>query len=118
MLKILLALRNHAHQVEVQVPNGETRPVLGSSHPEEEKRRANVVKQWGGVSQSPRQQQLNTIDIPLPQRTQTILSYRLNPALRNVVNGGIGELADSRLHNRSTEIEALDVEQTAKEESS
>lgn len=115
MLKILLALRNHAHQVEVLVPNGETRSVLGTSHPEEENRRVNVVKQWGCTTESPRQQRQSTIDLPLPQRSQTILSYRVNPVLQNVLNGGSGSLADSRMHNRTTVVEALDAAQTPKD---
>lgn len=109
MLKILLGLRNNAHQVEVIKPNGTVRPVLGTRDPEEENRRKNVVKQWGGAAESPRQQKAATIDLPLSQRSQTILSYRVSESVRQRLNGGIGKQADSRRHNQEASTEPVDV---------
>ncbi|HYD80193.1 MAG TPA: hypothetical protein VEC06_10325 [Paucimonas sp.] len=98
--KLLLALRNNAHRVAVIKTESGTREVLGVAHPEEQDRRAGVLKQWGIDPASPRQEPPATIDEPLPQRTQTILSYRLDPALRRRIDTGIGEPADSRVRNR------------------
>jgi len=96
LLKILLALRNNAHRVNVIKVNGEARTQLGVSHPEEENRRAAVLRQWGVTSGSPRAEPPATIDEPLPQRTQTILSHRLPPELRQRINTGMGGVSDSR----------------------
>jgi hypothetical protein len=108
MIKIVLGLRENAHQVDVITPNGTTRPVLGTAHPEEQDRRANVVRQWGGTAEGPREQRLATIDEPLAQRSQTILSYQVSQALRARLNGaGAGHApATSRRneHEASTEV--------------
>ncbi|HVK99848.1 MAG TPA: hypothetical protein VM553_08550 [Dongiaceae bacterium] len=100
LLKLLLGLRNNAHQVDVVKLNGETRPVLGTSHPQEEDRRANILRQWGMHVASPRQERLAGIDQPLPQRTQTILSHQIDPDLRQQINSGMGTLSDSRQNNQ------------------
>lgn len=99
ILKLLLGLRNNGHQVNVVKINGETRPVLGRSHPEEENRRANVLRQWGIESDSPRSERLATIDEPLPQRTQTILSHQVGPEVRQRITSGVDAPADSRKRN-------------------
>lgn len=99
IVKLLLGLRNNGHQVNVVKVNGETRPALGRSHPEEEDRRANVLRQWGMDAGSPRRERLATIDEPLPQRTQTILSHQVGPELRQRLNSGVGGAADSRQRN-------------------
>lgn len=101
ILKLLLGLRDNRHMVDVVKINGETRPVLGVSHPQEEDKRANVLRQWGMPAESPRREPLATIDQPLPQRSQTILSYQVGPQVRQRVNGGIDALADSRQRNSS-----------------
>lgn len=101
ILKLLLGLRNNRHQVDVVKVNGESRPVLGTSHPQEENKRVEALKAWGMQAESPRKERLATIDEPLPQRTQTILSHRLTPELRQRVNSGMGTLADSRMKNLS-----------------
>jgi hypothetical protein len=100
---LLLGLRNHAQQVDVVTPNGSTQPVLGTRHPEDadaEKRRLNVVKQWGVAFEAPRRQRQAAIAQPLPQRSQAILSWEVPPELRQILNGGPGKLADSRRHNQ------------------
>lgn len=94
--KILLSLRNNAHRVQLIVPNGSTKAVLGTSNPEEEQRRVDVVTQWGKGQSAPRQQELTGIKLPLEQRTQTILYYQLNENERQQVNGEHGALSNSR----------------------
>lgn len=96
VIKISPGLRNNAHQVQIVQPNGATRPVLGTSDPEEEQRRVNVVKQWGGAHEGPRHQAPVGIEQALPQRTQTILYYQLPENERQLVNGGLGALGSSR----------------------
>lgn len=91
-----LSLRNNAHQVQLIVPNGATRPVLGTSDPEVEQRRIDIVKHWGGNRHATRQQTLLGIEQPLAQRTQSILYYQLPAAERQRVNGGLGLLGSSR----------------------
>jgi hypothetical protein len=106
VLKRVLGLRNQAHNVELVTLNGATRPVLGTRDPqdaEDERRRVNVVKQWGGAAEAPRHAPLNTILQALPQRSQTILSYEVGTAVRQSINGGFGNLADSRNHNQDAE---------------
>jgi hypothetical protein len=106
MIKIVLGLRDNTHQVEVITPNGATRPVLGTSQPEEQDRRANVVRQWGGAAEGLRGQGLATIDVPLAQRSQTILSYQVSEAVRARLNGaGAAAAPSGRVHrNASTEV--------------
>ena len=102
LLKLLLGLRNHAHRVDVVKINGESRPVLGTSHPQEEAeetRRAAVLKNWNIAAVSPRKERHATIDQALPQRSQTILSHRLPPKVRQRIDTGMGTLADSRVKN-------------------
>lgn len=85
---VSLGLRNDAHKVMLVQPNGTTKPVLGTSDPEEEQRRMNIVKQWGGTQEAPRQQLPTGIEQPLTQRTQTILYYQLPEAECQVLRGG------------------------------
>jgi hypothetical protein len=99
LTKLFLSLRNNGHKVDVVKINGETRPVLGRSHPEDKDLRVNVLRQWGMQPDSPRKQPLATIDEPLPQRTQTILSHQLSPELRQRINSGVGTLSGSRQRN-------------------
>jgi hypothetical protein len=101
MLKIILALRNKQHQVDVVQPNGATRPVLGTTQPGEENRRVNVVRQWHGECAAPRNTAPEGITVPYSQRTQTILSHQLNPELQNKLNGGLPPLAQSRGDNQN-----------------
>ncbi|UXY17258.1 hypothetical protein N8I74_09690 [Chitiniphilus purpureus] len=72
-----LGLRGHRHETRVVQPAGTTRPVLGTSQPLEDDRRAAVYRQWGQPTRSPRQPAPATIDEPLPQRAQTILYHQL-----------------------------------------
>ena len=96
ILKLLLGLRDNRHMVDVVKVNGETRPVLGVSHPQEGDKRANIVRQWGMSAESPRREPPATIDQPLPQRSQAILSYQVGPQVRQRINGGLDALPDSR----------------------
>ena len=87
-----LRLRGDAHRVDVIVPNGATRPVLGTRDPGDEDRRAATIEQAGGAGRSPRQQPLGSIELPLPRRAQTILTHRLPRAVRERLDSG-GESA-------------------------
>ncbi|OYO27453.1 hypothetical protein [Janthinobacterium sp. PC23-8] len=99
MIKIVLGLRQQAHQVDVITPNEGGRPVLGTSSPEDQDRRATVMRAWG-VPPSPRQQRLATIDLPLPQRSATILASRLEPVLRARLDGLGAPGSASRRHHQ------------------
>jgi hypothetical protein len=91
-----LGLRNRADRVEVIIPNGTTQPVLGTRHPDEDHPRADAIKHFGGPSSSPRQPVPAAIELPLPQRSQTILTHQLPRAEQDRLNGGGGGPADSR----------------------
>jgi hypothetical protein len=91
-----LELRDDNHLVTEVTLNGAKRPVLGVAHPDEAEKRAKLLRSLGHRP-SPRDERLATIDEPLPQRSQTILSYEVDPALRQRLNGGAGPLASSRL---------------------
>lgn len=67
---------------------GMGRPVLGESEPVDDDRRARAATQWGAGHSPPRQQPPATIDTPLPARVQTVLSYRVDPALSQELQGG------------------------------
>lgn len=108
LLKVLLALRGQRHQVKVARINGATRPELVRSHPDEENRRAAAVAAWGGKP-SPRQQPLDTVDEPLPRRSQTILSHRLPPAVRERIETGIVVTVDTAPRKASPPAETVDL---------
>ncbi|WP_338847049.1 hypothetical protein V8J88_25200 [Massilia sp. W12] len=95
-----LALRNQAHQVQIIQPEGAKRPMLGTRDPQEIERRLQVLKQWGTPQHPGRKKALQAIEQALPQRTQTILSHQLPPALQQELNGGAGPLSESRKHQR------------------
>jgi hypothetical protein len=82
-----LGLRDEAHQVELIMPNGMTRPVLGMRHPGTEDQRASVIAQSGGPRAAVRQEQSGTIDVATEQRTQTILTHRLPRTVQQRLNG-------------------------------
>lgn len=82
-------LRDGRDRVSVITLNGETRPQLGISHPQEDNRRSEAASYWGHAPRSPRQQPLATVDEPLPVRTQTILSHELAPEIAQAVNSGV-----------------------------
>ncbi|WP_414449381.1 hypothetical protein AB4851_25975 [Burkholderia sp. 22PA0099] len=85
-----LRLRGDAHRVEVIVPNGATRPVLGTRDPGDTDRRAATIAAAGGAGRSPRQAPPASIELALPRRTQTILSHHLPRAVQDRLNGGGG----------------------------
>jgi hypothetical protein len=95
IVKLLMGLRNNRQKVEVIKIAGQTRPVLGTSYPQEDNRRKNIARHWGNAIDSPRPERLATIDEPLPQRTQTILSHQIESELRRRLDGG-GTLTASR----------------------
>lgn len=87
---------NDGNAVTLITPEGATRPVLGTARPDEQDKRLKVLRQWGQTIVSPRALRLGTIDEPLPQRSQTILSYAVDETLRERLNGGAGALVRSR----------------------
>ncbi|HTH74952.1 MAG TPA: hypothetical protein VL635_11150 [Trinickia sp.] len=91
-----LRLRDDAHRVELIVPNGATRPELGTRVPGDEDRRAATIEHAGGAGPSARQPPLESIDSPLPRRTQTILTHRLPRIVQDRLNGAEPQLASAR----------------------
>ncbi|MBI0329082.1 hypothetical protein [Burkholderia plantarii] len=92
-----LRLRGDAQRVEVIVPNGTTRPVLGTRDPGDDDRRAATIEHAGGAGRSPRQQPLASIELELPRRAQTILTQRLPREVRERLDGdGAGRHASAR----------------------
>lgn len=103
-----LGLRDNAHEVQVIVPNGSTQPVLGTRHPDSQNIRADTISQGNTARMSPRQQDAATIDLPLPERTQTMLSYRLPAAVQARINGGLPAQSDTRRQNPDEDCTALE----------
>ncbi len=94
---VTLRLRGDAQRVELIVPNGATRPVLGTRAPGDEDRRAATIEHAGGAGRSPRQQPLAAIELELPRRAQTILTHRLPREVRERLDGdGAGRHASAR----------------------
>lgn len=96
-----LGLRDKRHTVTVVKLDGRQPPVLGTASPDDETRRAQILTNWGVSAPSPRQTGEATINQPLPVRSQTILSYQVNPAVRATLNGGVTPLVQSRRDNQS-----------------
>ena len=115
--KMPLGLRDGRQQVRVVKINGTSRPVLGTTQPEEENRRVRVVRQWGMQAVSPRQTSLAGIDEPLSQRSQTILSHNLAPALRQLVNTGVGSSADAQRSRQPEPAQSIPLQQTGADDS-
>ena len=84
----LPAGRGPFERVSVLKPEGSGRVVLGQSEPSTDDRRARAAAQWGAGAASPRKSPPATIDLPLPARVQTALSYRVDPALARQLTGG------------------------------
>ncbi|RDU94724.1 hypothetical protein DWV00_32490 [Trinickia dinghuensis] len=102
-----LRLRGDAHRVEIIVPNGTTQPVMGTREPGDEDARAATIEHAGGAGRSPRQEVPVSIEQPLPQRVQTVLTHRLPRAVQERLDGGGESLASSRRADRGGEIELL-----------
>ncbi|MBL8511705.1 MAG: hypothetical protein JNM52_08670 [Betaproteobacteria bacterium] len=88
-LPTLLNLRYQQQRVSLMRLNGETRIQIGISHPVEDTRRADAIRAWGTGPATPRQTAPPvSIDEPLPQRTQTLLSYRLHDEAARALRPG------------------------------
>jgi hypothetical protein len=88
-MSIKLGLRGDQHLVTVVTPNDSTRAVLGTREPQDHDdtaRRAKALAQWGRASHLQPKQTAQTIDVPLSQRSQTILSHELPPELARRLN--------------------------------
>jgi len=84
-LDILLNLRQARERVSVILRNGQTRPELGVSHPQEDDRRMMIPALWDMTRHVTRIEPPATIDEPLPTRTQTILSHRAPEDVRRAI---------------------------------
>jgi len=91
-----LDLRYNKHLLSLIKLGDRPREVLGMAYPEDSDRRARIPTHWGQSTQSPRHIEQATIDLPLPVRAQTILSYQVNAQARAEINGGITPLTQSR----------------------
>ena len=88
--------RGPYERISVLKMPGSARVVLGESEPSEQDRRTRAIQQWGQPHPSPRKAPLNTIDQPLPARVQTALSYSVDPALAQQLQGGMSPSPVSR----------------------
>lgn len=92
-----LGLRDDRHMVSVIRQNGQTQVQLGVAYPQEADRRRRILEQWGIAARSPREESLDTVDLPLAQRSQAILFWQVSPSLREQLATGQGRMASSRL---------------------
>ncbi|GAB2182332.1 hypothetical protein DLREEDagrD3_25550 [Denitratisoma sp. agr-D3] len=92
-----LGLRDDQHMVSVIRQNGQNLLQLGVAYPEESDRRSRILAQWGIDAGSPREECLDTIDMPLAQRCQAILFWQVSSTLRAQLATGQGGMTSSRL---------------------
>jgi len=95
-MEFRLGLRNNQHEVSLISTGDPRRTQLGTAYPNDEDKRSRVMNHWGQSAQSPRKPEAATVNIPLSQRAQTILSYRLPDEQRAIVNGQQRPMAESR----------------------
>jgi hypothetical protein len=98
-----LGLRDEAHQVELIMPNGMTRPVLGTRFPGAEDQRARTAEQAGGPRQAVRQEASASIELAVDQRMQTILMHRLPRTVQERLNGAGAQPRSRREDGTGTE---------------
>lgn len=91
-----LGLRKNNHMISVIRTAEGARPQLGVAYPDDSHRRSHIPTNWGINGQAPRQSEAATVNLPLSQRAQTILSYRLSPELQQQLNGGLSPMTHSR----------------------
>jgi hypothetical protein len=102
--------RSPYERVSVLKLSGSSRPVLGLSRPEKDERRARAVLRWGHPENPAQPKRSDTIDTPLPPRLQTLLSYRVDQALRRRLNGGLGPMPGSRHAAREVVQATVDID--------
>lgn len=86
LLEVLLHLRRGDAPVAVIQREGQNRPELGTAYPyDEDVRRSTLPALWGLLQHPTRVEPPATIDVPLPQRTQTVLSYRVPVATQHAL---------------------------------
>ena len=88
-----MGLRGGGGEVQLVVENGQTRPVIGTSEPQDEEAaavqaRVRVAQHWGGRP-SPRQQAQGGITEPLSLRSRTILARQLPLAEQGMLDVGL-----------------------------
>ena len=91
-----LGLRYNRHLLTLVKLGDRPGRVLGVGYPEDADRRARIPLQWGEASQSPRHSEPATIDLPLPLRTRTILSYEVNERVRAELDSGAFGISGQR----------------------
>lgn len=91
-----LGLRYNRHLLTLVKLGDRPGRVLGVGHPEDDDRRARIPLQWGQATQSPRRTEPATVDLPLPLRTRTILSYEVNERVRAELDSGVEPQVQSR----------------------
>ena len=94
-VELLLELRNGRERVRVIQRVDQPHPELGTAHPDEDTRRADLPALWGLVEHATRQERPAAIEEPLPTRTQTILSYRVPENVRRAINGDVTDASPS-----------------------
>jgi hypothetical protein len=76
-----LGLREQAHEVRLVQVENHPYPSLGRSYPPMADLRLHTVLNWDVVERGPRSGKPATVDMPLDQRSQTILSHQVAPAV-------------------------------------
>lgn len=94
-VELLLELRNERERVRVIQRVDQPHPELGTAHPDEDTRRADLPALWGLVEHQARQERPAAIEEPLPTRTQTILSHRVPENVRRAINGDVTDASPS-----------------------
>ena len=90
-----LGLRDNRQAVSVIHPKPDGPPELGQLYPDCVDSRVRILHCWADYGGSPRQAHQARVHIALPTRQQTILSYGLPEADRQVLNGGLYPLRNA-----------------------
>lgn len=94
-VELLLELRNERERVRVIQRESQPHPELGTAHPSEDSRRADLPSHWDWDLHATRQESPVAIEEPVPTRTQTILSHRVPEKVRRAINGDITDASPS-----------------------
>ncbi|HEX8963547.1 MAG TPA: hypothetical protein VF801_11140 [Rhodocyclaceae bacterium] len=91
-----LGLRHDRHMVGLIRQNDRSRVQLGTAYPQSSDPRARILAQWGTPAPSPRRNDPETVDMPLPRRAQAALAYQVAPEMRHELATGFGATPASR----------------------
>lgn len=92
-----LGLREQAHEVRLVQVENRPYPSLGRSYPPMADLRLHTVLNWDVVERGPRNAKQVTVDVPLDQRSQTILSHQLTPEIEQQLDRNFFGLPALRL---------------------